>query len=94
MTKAVVPGWMQLIEHGRFDDAAEYLRKQSAAYRYIPNAPQMFDTLSLAGKVQAHMAARGGPTAPIVLFRDEADQDAGRPMGSTSSGASRSWTRS
>jgi pSer/pThr/pTyr-binding forkhead associated (FHA) protein len=71
VTMAVVPAWMQLIEQGRFDDAAEYLRKQSAAYRYIPDAAQMFDTLSLAGKVQAHMVARGGATAPIKLFRDE-----------------------
>ena len=31
----------------------------------------MIDTLAWAGKVQAHMAARGGASAPIVLFRDE-----------------------
>jgi pSer/pThr/pTyr-binding forkhead associated (FHA) protein len=71
LTKAVLPTWIGYIDRGRFDEAAHYLRRQGETWRNIPHSGQMTNTLVWAGNVLAHMSARGGPTAPIRLFRDE-----------------------
>lgn len=71
LTKAIVPVWVKHIEHGRFNDAAQYLAEQRDAHPFIARGLQMIDTLAWAGRVEAHMADRGGAAAPIVLFRHE-----------------------
>ena len=71
LTKAILPTWMRSIDAGRFDEAARYLATRREAYRNIPHSAPMINTLAWAGDVQALMAGRGGPTAPIRLFRDE-----------------------
>jgi hypothetical protein len=71
LTKAILPTWIGHIDKGQFDEAARYLRMEGAKYRNIPHSAQMINTLLWAGNVQAHMVSRGGPTAPIRLFRDE-----------------------
>jgi pSer/pThr/pTyr-binding forkhead associated (FHA) protein len=71
LIKSVVPVWMEHVTRGRFADAERYLAEQRDAHPNIPRGLQMIDTLAWAGKVEAHMADRGGPSAPIVLFRHE-----------------------
>lgn len=72
LTKAIVPTWVDHIDHGRYAEAARYLEAQREAHSFIPRGLQMIDTLAWAGRMEAHIAARGGASGPIVLFRDEA----------------------
>ncbi|WP_129774681.1 FHA domain-containing protein [Peristeroidobacter soli] len=72
LTRAIVPTWMDHIDHDRYPEAARYLETQREAHPFIPRGLQMIDTLAWAGKLEAHMAERGGTSGPIVLFRDEA----------------------
>ncbi len=71
LTRAIVPVWMEHIDHGRFTEAAQYLAVQREAHPFIPRGLQMIDTLAWAGRVETHLADRGGATGPIVLFRHE-----------------------
>jgi pSer/pThr/pTyr-binding forkhead associated (FHA) protein len=71
LAKAVAPTWAGLIEKKRFDEAADYLQKQKQAHAFNRRGQEMIALLSWAGKVEAHMAERGGATAPVVMFRDE-----------------------
>lgn len=71
LIEAIVPVWMEDINHGRFAHAQHYLAEQREAHPFIPRGVQMIDTLAWAGKVEAHIADRGGASAPIVLFRHE-----------------------
>lgn len=72
LTKAIVPTWVDHIENGRHEDAARFLASQREAHRSIPRGVQMIDTLAWAGRVESHIAARGGTSGPVVMFRDEA----------------------
>jgi pSer/pThr/pTyr-binding forkhead associated (FHA) protein len=72
LTLAIVPTWVDHIDHGRYAEAAQYLATQREAHAHIPRGVQMIDTLAWAGRMEAHMAERGGASGPIVLFRDEA----------------------
>ncbi|MDY6947843.1 MAG: FHA domain-containing protein [Pseudomonadota bacterium] len=72
LTRAIVPTWVDYMEHGRFAEAAQFLATQRDTHPAIPRGLQMIDTLAWAGKVAAHMADRGGVSGPIVLFRHEA----------------------
>lgn len=71
LIRTVVPVWMEHIELGRFADAAQFLAAQREAHPFIPRGLQMIDTLAWAGRVEAHLADRGGAAGPIVLFRHE-----------------------
>lgn len=71
LIRSIVPVWLQDIDQGRFADAAKYLATQREAHSSIPRGVQMIDTLSWISKVEAHMADRGGPSGPIVMFRHE-----------------------
>lgn len=71
LTRAIVPVWMDHIDHARFADASQYLAVQREAHPFIPRGLQMIDTLAWAGKVETHLADRGGASGPIVLFRHE-----------------------
>ncbi|HEY0683222.1 MAG TPA: FHA domain-containing protein [Steroidobacter sp.] len=71
LTKAIVPFWVSYMEQGRFEDAERYLATQRKQYPFIPRGLQMIDTLSWAGRVEAHFAERGGANSPIILFRHE-----------------------
>lgn len=71
LIRSVVPKWTDYIEQGRFSDATQYLTAQREANRFNARGLQMIDTLAWAGRVQAHMADRGGPASPLVLFRHE-----------------------
>lgn len=71
LTRTIVPVWVEHIDQGRFAEAAQYLATQREAHPFIPRGLQMIDTLAWAGKVEAHMADRGGASGPIVLFRHE-----------------------
>jgi pSer/pThr/pTyr-binding forkhead associated (FHA) protein len=71
LIRTVVPVWMEHIDLGRFADAAQFLAAQREAHPFIPRGLQMIDTLAWAGRVEAHMADRGGASGPIVLFRHE-----------------------
>ena len=62
---------MDHIDHARFADASQYLAVQREAHPFIPRGLQMIDTLAWAGKVETHLADRGGASGPIVLFRHE-----------------------
>lgn len=72
LTKAIVPMWVKHIEQGRFDAANQFLASQRKLYPNIPRGLQMIDTLAWAGRVEEHVADRGGANSPIVLFRHEA----------------------
>lgn len=71
LTRSIVPVWIGHIDQGHFADATQYLAVQREAHSFIPRGLQMIDTLAWAGKVEAHMADRGGASGPIVLFRHE-----------------------
>jgi pSer/pThr/pTyr-binding forkhead associated (FHA) protein len=72
LTRAIVPTWVDHIDNDRYSEAARFLEGQREAHPFIPRGLQMIDTLAWAGKMEAHMAERGGTSGPIVLFRDEA----------------------
>ncbi|HEY5755243.1 MAG TPA: FHA domain-containing protein [Steroidobacter sp.] len=72
LTKAIVPTWVDHIDHGRYAEAAQYLATQREAHPHIPRGLQMIDTLAWGGRLEAYMAQRGGAAGQIVLFRDEA----------------------
>lgn len=71
LIRTIVPVWMEHIDLGRFADAAQFLAAQREAHPFIPRGLQMIDTLAWAGRVEAHLADRGGASGPIVLFRHE-----------------------
>lgn len=71
LIRTVVPTWIEHVEQGRYADAAQYLAAQREAHPFIPRGLQMIDTLAWAGRVEAHIADRGGASGPIVLFRHE-----------------------
>lgn len=71
LTKAIVPTWVDHIDNGRYAEAARFLAGQRQAHPFIPRGVQMIDTLAWAGRMESHVAARGGTSGPIVMFRDE-----------------------
>ncbi|WP_129646843.1 hypothetical protein [Peristeroidobacter agariperforans] len=71
LTKAIVPTWLGLIENARYAEAARFLAAQREAHPFIPRAVQMIDTLAWAGRMESHIASRGGTAGPLVMFRDE-----------------------
>lgn len=71
LTRATVPGWIERIEAGRYAEAAQYLQDQRKRHENIAGGLAMLDLLAWAGEVEAHMAERGGASAPIVIFHHE-----------------------
>jgi pSer/pThr/pTyr-binding forkhead associated (FHA) protein len=71
LIKAVVPAWIAYIDQSRFEDATQYLRSARESYKSIPRSAQIIESLAWAGRVQAHMADRGGPSGKVILFRHE-----------------------
>ena len=72
LTKAIVPMWVKFMEQGNFTAAEQFLAAQRKQYPFVPRGQQMIDTLAWAGRVESHVADRGGANSPIVLFRHEA----------------------
>ncbi|MBM0106850.1 FHA domain-containing protein [Steroidobacter sp. S1-65] len=71
LTKAIVPTWMKFMEQENFTAADQFLAAQRKQYPFIPRGQQMIDTLAWAGRVEAHIAERGGANSPIAMFRHE-----------------------
>ena len=95
LAKTMAAAWAGLIEKKRFDEAADYLQKQKQAHAFNRRGQEMIALLSWAGKVEAHMADRGGATAPVVMFRDEEPIRAlVAEWTATARGTSNSWTSS
>ena len=71
LLKSTVPDWIESIERGNYDAAEALLVTAAQQSQSILQAQEMLDVLSLAGKVEAHIADRGGGDAPIIIFRHE-----------------------
>jgi pSer/pThr/pTyr-binding forkhead associated (FHA) protein len=71
LLKAQVPDWVEHIQQGEFDDAATRLAAGTRQSEHIHHAREMIATLSWTGRVEAHIADRGGPNAPTVILGDE-----------------------
>jgi pSer/pThr/pTyr-binding forkhead associated (FHA) protein len=71
LLKANVPEWLELIKQGRYDAAVQRLAAAAGQGESIQGTQEMIDTLAWAGRVEAHMADRGGANGPIVIFKDE-----------------------
>jgi hypothetical protein len=71
LLKATVPDWVEYVELGQFDEASALLATASQNSQSIQHGQEMIDMLDWAGRVEAHIADRGGSNAPIVFFRHE-----------------------
>lgn len=71
LAKAVVPPWSALLEARKFDTALQLIAAQKKEHGSVKRGQAMLDLLNWTTRVEAHIAARGGQTAPVVMFRDE-----------------------
>lgn len=71
LIKALVPGWLVLLNRGDFEDASAYLQTEKPDTRHMPQGEDLIDLLDWIGRLEAHLDNRGGTGAQIIVFRDE-----------------------
>lgn len=69
LVRETVPGWQAEVEAGRFDAAADQLRK--IPVEAVPDSGTLLGLLEWIGDLQRFLAERGGRDAPLKLFQDE-----------------------
>ncbi len=73
--KATVPQWMAAVQREDFAAARATLQQAHDLAGRLPSAEEALALLGWITDLEAHVTERGGPGAPLVLFRDEARID-------------------
>lgn len=71
LMKARVPGWLAALQDKQFDRASALVTSMRASSQGNPDASPLVDQLRWVGDLERFVTARGGPDAPIRLYRDE-----------------------
>lgn len=69
--KANVPAWLAKLRERDFDGARAVLARLSASAARNPDLKPLLDELGWLGDLEQLVASRGGPDAPIRIYRDE-----------------------
>ncbi len=69
--RTVLPGWMEAMEAGRFDAAAETVASARRDFDAIPDAGESLALLDWATRMQVYLDQRGGADAPMSIYGGE-----------------------
>ncbi|MBE7417040.1 MAG: FHA domain-containing protein [Ideonella sp.] len=69
--KAHVPAWLAKLRERDFDGARDALARLAALAAHNPDLRPLLDELRWLGDLEQLVATRGGPDAPIRIYRDE-----------------------
>jgi pSer/pThr/pTyr-binding forkhead associated (FHA) protein len=72
LIKAMAPDWIAAINARAFDRARGIVDEMRTLARHNPDAQPLVENIGWMGALQAFMQGRGGPEAPIRIYRDEA----------------------
>lgn len=71
LMKARVPGWLTALQAKQYDRAAALIEGMRATSQGNPDAIALIDQLKWVGDLERFIVGRGGPDAPIRIYRDE-----------------------
>ncbi len=69
--KDVVPTWLELISAGEFSEAGQEAERGKRLSYSNPAGERLFDAMLWVTQLEQFMAERGGPDAPVVMFKHE-----------------------
>ncbi|CAM2167730.1 FHA domain-containing protein [Paraburkholderia sacchari] len=72
LVKAKVPEWIAAINERAFDRAQAIVQAMRTLARHNPDAAPLVEHIGWMGALQSFVLGRGGPQAPIRIYRDEA----------------------
>jgi pSer/pThr/pTyr-binding forkhead associated (FHA) protein len=72
LIKAKLPAWIDAINGHAFDRARAIVQDMRALARHNPDAAPLVENIDWIGALQSFVLGRGGPDAPIRIYRDEA----------------------
>lgn len=72
LIKAKAPEWIAAINAGAFDRAQAVVREMRALASHNADAAPLVQNIDWIGALQSFVQRRGGPEAPIRIYRDEA----------------------
>ncbi|WP_238327878.1 FHA domain-containing protein [Paraburkholderia mimosarum] len=72
LIKASVPDWVAAINARAFDRAHAIAQDMRVLARHNPDAAPLVENIDWIGALQSFVQGRGGPEAPIRIYRDEA----------------------
>ncbi|WP_245643914.1 FHA domain-containing protein [Paraburkholderia oxyphila] len=72
LIKAKVPAWIDAINAHAFDRAQAIVQEMRTLARHNADAAPLVDNIDWMGALQSFVLGRGGPEAPIRIYRDEA----------------------
>ncbi|HKU00034.1 MAG TPA: FHA domain-containing protein [Paraburkholderia sp.] len=72
LVKAKVPAWIAAINEHAFDRAQAIVQEMRTLARHNADAAPLVENIGWIGALQAFVLGRGGPQAPIRIYRDEA----------------------
>ncbi|TDG17980.1 FHA domain-containing protein [Paraburkholderia silviterrae] len=72
LIKAKVPAWIAAINARAFDRARAIVQEMRTLARHNADAAPLVDNIDWMGALQSFVLGRGGPEAPIRIYRDEA----------------------
>ncbi len=72
LVRSAVPDWLRALSERRFDRAGALLESAADNGRTYPEGQRMLAALAYVGDLERFFDERGGPGAPLQLFRDEA----------------------
>lgn len=72
LMKAKVPGWLAALDAHAFNRAQALAGEMKTLARHNPEAEPLAGEIGWLSALEAFWAGRGGPDAPIVIYRDEA----------------------
>ncbi|WP_179402645.1 FHA domain-containing protein [Burkholderia guangdongensis] len=76
LIRSAVPDWIAAMNARGFDRARAIVQKMRTLARYNPDAQPLVNEIAWIGELEAFVVGRGGPGAPIRIYRDEAPIDA------------------
>ncbi|WP_213306259.1 FHA domain-containing protein [Paraburkholderia sacchari] len=72
LIKAKVPEWIAAINERAFGRAQAIVQAMRTLARHNPDAAPLVENIGWMGALQSFVLGRGGPQAPIRIYRDEA----------------------
>ena len=72
LMKAKVPDWIAALDAHAFDRARAIVGDMRTLARHNPDAAPLVENIDWIGALQSFVLGRGGPEAPIRIYRDEA----------------------
>jgi pSer/pThr/pTyr-binding forkhead associated (FHA) protein len=72
LLRSSVPDWIDAMNAHGFDRARVLVQRMRTLARYNPDAQPLVDAIAWVGELETFVVERGGPDAPIRIYRDEA----------------------